>query len=468
VSWKVEQSRSYYGADEKLRVVDRRVCNYGSETQGGATVCLEPSSHQRPTFEEYRYDALGRRVLTRTDQTFACSANCIDGITRTVWDGDQVLYEIRRPMASAETETGVVPDGTSNPHQYGRVGYTHGGGLDKPLAIYRMDYDTMFPAAQLLAPHTDARGAYEAGTHSVTGMSMPCKTMPRTVVDATPYPSDDPENPPSPHADSVQVCVKVDFPAAKQWMTYSPRNTSHLGAYAWWGSLISGSRDASGQMYMRNRYYDPTSGRFTQEDPIGLAGGLNLYGFAGGDPVNFNDPYGLRLCVNGRRGATTMQQVVRNAHRLLAAAGVATNMRIRFRPQGAGILCVTDATPLTRDSRYSALQRRLQMMIASTETYTIASTLARSEWREDSRTAFISLTDAGSFIQSCGGSSLKATDASLVVHELLGHGTQGSFRGSFVGRLLGLNETYATEVENEYHVASSGQTRCRGTGVERP
>lgn len=30
-----------------------------------------------------------------------------------------------------------------------------------------------------------------------------------------------------------------------------------------------------------------------QMDPIGLAGGLNLYGFAGGDPVNFSDPFGL-------------------------------------------------------------------------------------------------------------------------------------------------------------------------------
>jgi RHS repeat-associated protein len=35
----------------------------------------------------------------------------------------------------------------------------------------------------------------------------------------------------------------------------------------------------------RNRYYDPKTGRFTQEDPIGLAGGPNLYGFAAGDPV---------------------------------------------------------------------------------------------------------------------------------------------------------------------------------------
>jgi RHS repeat-associated protein len=48
-----------------------------------------------------------------------------------------------------------------------------------------------------------------------------------------------------------------------------------------------------GLLRSRNRYYDPATGPFTQEDPIGLAGGLNLYGFAGGDPVNFSDPFGL-------------------------------------------------------------------------------------------------------------------------------------------------------------------------------
>ena len=51
--------------------------------------------------------------------------------------------------------------------------------------------------------------------------------------------------------------------------------------------------------YDGNEKYDPETGHFTQEDPIGLAGGMNLYGFAGGDPVNFSDPTGLAAEDNG-------------------------------------------------------------------------------------------------------------------------------------------------------------------------
>jgi len=61
----------------------------------------------------------------------------------------------------------------------------------------------------------------------------------------------------------------------------------------WFGSLLEDQQDKSGTLYRRARQYDLATGRFTQEDPIGLAGGMNLYGFAGGDPVNFSDPFGL-------------------------------------------------------------------------------------------------------------------------------------------------------------------------------
>lgn len=49
----------------------------------------------------------------------------------------------------------------------------------------------------------------------------------------------------------------------------------------------------AGYTYLRNRWYDPTTGRFLTQDPIGLAGGVNLYEYAGSNPVSYSDPYGL-------------------------------------------------------------------------------------------------------------------------------------------------------------------------------
>ncbi len=69
--------------------------------------------------------------------------------------------------------------------------------------------------------------------------------------------------------------------------------TSYKNHYLYRGASAYEWLAQPGLCYCRARFYLPQHGRFLQPDPIGQAGGLNLYTYCGNDPINGSDPSGL-------------------------------------------------------------------------------------------------------------------------------------------------------------------------------
>jgi RHS repeat-associated protein len=296
------ERRSYYAANNVLVAADAR-------TWDTPTTVNTALSFSR-ALEEYRYDALGRRVLVLA--TRACSGmiehsgtlvprvDCLTStIRRTVWDGAAELGEIQMPAGTGvdierdSLGTEVVNNSQQTPLNlypfYGRVAYVYApGGIDRPLAVTRFNYSTLQPAGTGSWQSTAAPTFTLYPIWNTHGQASRLITLSATLTCGLGNPGSVPS----------ALCVRYDI--GSEWLPYLGVSVPQG---SWQGTLLTDKSDAAGTKYRRNRYYDPQSGRFTQEDPIGLAGGLNVYGFANGDPVNFSDPFGLcPMCVGAALG----------------------------------------------------------------------------------------------------------------------------------------------------------------------
>lgn len=66
---------------------------------------------------------------------------------------------------------------------------------------------------------------------------------------------------------------------------------------------------ATGLVYYGYRFYVPENKKWLNRDPIGENGGINLYGFVGGNPVGFVDPLGLTVTSIYDRSSRTLTTI---------------------------------------------------------------------------------------------------------------------------------------------------------------
>ena len=264
---------------------------------------------------------------------------------------------------------------------------------------------------------------------------------------------------------TVNDCLAINWPGERTTAWHESRGESAL----WMGGLVDWMRDPTGQIYMRNRYYNPQTGQFTQMDPIGIAGGLNAYGFAAGDPVSFGDPYGLKVCL--ARGTTEPQR-----DWFQQGLQDATNTTFQWDSSG----CVDESSVRSRGGgrRWEALQAIFMGQVRGDEVYTLAFREPTfwawgTHYDPETRTVNISPDDPGNlrYIANRGicnpfsNESVVASPAAYMAHELLGHGTDGWLRRT-LPYAFGFREGNALRVQNMYHRASGQPRRC-GSSTSR-
>ena len=197
-------------------------------------VLCEPKDRNRPqTQVSFRYDPLGRRISKTSRRTVNGQAQGRAVTTRFVWDGFRLLQEIHDgvPLTYVYSDAGSY-------EPLARI-----DGLSDP-EIYWFHCQPNGTPERL----TDAEGElrWEA-RNSAWG-----KLLRETVLQGPGF----------------------------------AQNLRMQGQYL--------DRE-TGLHYNLFRYYDPDSGRFTQQDPIGLAGGINLYQYAP-NALGWIDPWGLSKC----------------------------------------------------------------------------------------------------------------------------------------------------------------------------
>jgi RHS repeat-associated protein len=235
------------------------------------------------------------------------------------------------------------------------------------------------------------------------------------------------------------------------------QNGGRLGGGTKNANTFGADRHHNPEMYklsfFRNRFYDQQTGRWTQEDPIGVAGGLNVYAYGANNPAANIDPFGLKVCFEGTKAQKdSLKQAFEDA----------TNTTIAVDGKG----CVVSATPRGR-SGFEEIQRRFFAMIAPiAETFKAILVDGASRFDPATLTIYVSRDAERYFMElgtggACRSFAVLSTLGGKAAHEGIGHGYLKVLGGGLWGEGDRQRaEADAINIENQYLSASGKPGRC--------
>jgi RHS repeat-associated protein len=240
----------------------------------------------------YLYDAMNRRVR-KTVTNGGLTGSVPNGTTDYIWQGWQTVEE-RNPFAgTGSTDTSIKQYiwGSYVDECIQLTTYTILGSQSLPAGAYYLLQDLLFRAVALTNSSGTVVEAYDTDAYGNTLIFT------------------------GPGADGI-------------WFT-DDDSASNYGANE---IIYCGYRldPETNLYYVRARTYSPVLGRWIQRDPIGYAGGINLYEYVGGRAVVAVDPEGTLWGVVAYLCGHLTDQAAKALRDALKAAGKAADDRMKI------------------------------------------------------------------------------------------------------------------------------------------
>ncbi|WP_137173558.1 glycohydrolase toxin TNT-related protein [Massilia sp. HP4] len=226
----------------------------------------------------FAYDPLGRRIAKHSG---TMEGTAFRVMTRTIygWDGDTLALE-------SSVHRGYAPGDRTVHYVYERNSFV-------PLVqAARSEALRLVSTTDVKALMASNGGKYDIALDPLWSGECEREPKPFGTDEMAFYQCDHLGTPQELTDDEGKVAWSAQYKAwgqAKEAISAAARKARMQNPIRFQGQYFD---EETGLHYNRHRYYDPDTGRYLTQDPIGLLGGINTYAYTP-NPVGWLDPLGL-------------------------------------------------------------------------------------------------------------------------------------------------------------------------------